>query len=190
MLGGRLQCKGAELAQVLETYRDFLSLRFIYRDCRQSVMPAAMLQGRSPLRRQCRRCLRCEGNERERLAPLESWRHNGKVCSSRKKRRQVGPRLNGDFAVLGPKRNAEWRSPGLPPANALPEPDRTDNLRLQFIVVMPPQELEISVVEERTSVDGTFAAMDAASAELQAKVSQSALRLSWILRTDEHVIEG
>src|SRR6267154_1405492 len=129
MLGGRLQCKGAELAQVLETYRDFLSLRFIYRDCRQAVTPAAMIQRRSSLRRQCRRSLRGEGNERERFAPAESWRHNGKVSSCRKKRCRVGPRLNGHFVVLGTKRNAERRSSGLPPANALPEPDWTDNLR-------------------------------------------------------------
>src|SRR5437660_3871971 len=134
MLGRRLQCKGAEVAQILETHRDFLSLRFIYRDCRQSVTPAAMIQRWSPLRGQGHGCLRREGNERERLLPSESRRHNRKGCPGRKKRCRVWPRLNGYFAVLGTKRNAERRSPGFPPANALPEPDWTDHLRLHLIV--------------------------------------------------------
>src|SRR5438445_7804225 len=55
---------------------------------------------------------------------------------------------------------------------------------------MPPQELEISVVEERASVGGTLAAMDTASAELQPKVGQSALRRIRILRANKYVIEG
>ena len=130
MLRSRLQCKGAEVAKLLQTLGDFLSVRFVYRDSRQSVMPAAMIQRRLPLRRQCRGCLRREGNERERLLPSEPWRHDRKVYSGRKKRCQVGPRLNGYLAALGAKRNAERRSPGLPPANALPEPDRTDHLGL------------------------------------------------------------
>src|SRR6266480_1500519 len=190
VLGSRLHCKGAEVAKHLQTRGDFLSVRFVCRDRRQSVMPAAMIQRRLPLRRQCHGCLRRERNERERLLPSESWRHNGKVCTGRKKRCRVGPRLNRYFTALGAKRNAKWRSPGFPPANALPEPDRVDHLRLQFIVVMPPQKLKISVVEERASVGGTLAAMDAASAELQAKVAQSALRRLWILRADEYMIEG
>jgi len=55
---------------------------------------------------------------------------------------------------------------------------------------MPPQKLEIRVVEERASVGGTLAAMDTASAELQTKVGQNALRRLWILAADEYVIEG
>jgi hypothetical protein len=55
---------------------------------------------------------------------------------------------------------------------------------------MPPQKLKISVVEERTSVGGTLTAMDAASAELQAKVGQSALRRVWILGADEYVVKA
>src|SRR6266480_4943031 len=143
VLGSRLQREGAEVAKLLQTLGDFLSVRFVYRDSRQSLMPAAMIQRRLPLRRQCHGCLRRGRNERERFLPSEPWRHDRQVCSGRKKRCRVGPRLNGHFAALGAKRNAEWRSPGLPPANALPEPDWTDRLGLQFIVVMPPQELKI-----------------------------------------------
>jgi hypothetical protein len=53
---------------------------------------------------------------------------------------------------------------------------------------MPPQEFKISVVEERTSVGCTLTAVDTASAELQPKVSQFALRRLWILRPDEYMI--
>src|SRR5882762_3029453 len=130
MLGRRLHCKDAEVAKRLQTRGDFLSLWSGYRDRRQSMMPAAMIQRRSPLRRQCHGGLRGERNERERLLPSESWRHNGKVSSCGKKRCRVGPRLGGHFAPFGAKRNPEWRSPGFPPANALPEPDWTDHLRL------------------------------------------------------------
>src|SRR6267154_2093222 len=109
MLGGRLHCKDAEVAKHLQTRGDFLSLWFVYRDCRQSMMPATMIQTRLPRRRQCHGRLRGEGNERERLLPSESWRHNGKVSSCGKKRCRVWPRLNGDFTSLGAKRNPEWR---------------------------------------------------------------------------------
>ena len=40
---------------------------------------------------------------------------------------------------------------------------------------MPPQKLEIGVVEERAGVGGPLAAVDSASAELQAKVGQNTL---------------
>src|SRR6266513_911896 len=130
MFGSRLQREGAEVAKLLQTLGDFLCVRFVYRDSRQSVMPSAMIQRRLPLRRQCRGCLRRERNERERFLPSEPWRHDRKVWTCRKKRGRVGPRLNGYFAALGAKRNAEWRSAGRPPANALPEHDRTDHLGL------------------------------------------------------------
>lgn len=121
---------------------------------------------------------------------MESRRHDRKVSSCGKERCRVGPRLDGYFAPLGTKRNAEWRSSGLAPANALPEPDWTDHLGLQLFVFMPPQKLEIRVVEERASVGGTLTTVDTASAELQAEVGQSALRHIWILRANEYVIEG
>src|SRR6266571_8220446 len=85
MLGSRLQREGAEVAKLLQTLGDFLSVRFVYRDSRQSVMPAAMIQRRLPLRRQCHGCLRRGRNERERFLPSEPWRHDRKVCSGRKK---------------------------------------------------------------------------------------------------------
>jgi hypothetical protein len=61
---------------------------------------------------------------------------------------------------------------------------------LQFIVVASPQKLKVGVVEERTGVCSTLTMMDTASAELQTKVGQNALRRLRILAADEYVIEG
>jgi len=72
----------------------------------------------------------------------------------------------------------------------MPEPNWTDDLGLQFIVIVPPQKLKIGIVEERACVGGTLAAMDTASAELQPKVGQNVLRRIRILAADEYVIKA
>src|SRR5438093_11765833 len=55
---------------------------------------------------------------------------------------------------------------------------------------MPPQKLEVGVVEERARVGRTLALMDTAAAKLHSEVGQSALGGARIFNADEHVIDG
>ena len=122
--------------------------------------------------------------------PHEPRRHDRDISALREERRIVRPGFDRNLAVLRAERDAKWRGPGFPPANALPKSERTDDLRLQFIVVMPPQKLKVGVVEERARVGGTLALMDTAATKLKSEVGEGALGGLRIFNADEHVIDG
>src|SRR5258708_38674542 len=106
--------------------------------------------------------------------PHERRRHDRDISALRQERRIVRPGFDRNLAFVGAERDAKWRSPGFPPANALPKSERTDDLRLQLIVVMPPQKLEVGVVEERARVGGTLALMDTAAPKPHSQAGHSA----------------
>src|SRR5258708_8640945 len=88
--------------------------------------------------------------------PHERRRHDRDISALRQERRIVRPGFDRNLAFLGAERDAKWRSPGFPPATALPKSERTDDLRLQLIAAMPPQNLELGVLEVRPHLHCTF----------------------------------
>ena len=120
MLGSRLQSEDAKVAKHAETLGKSWSFRAAHRNPGQSPVFATMLERRLALGWQCYWRLRREGKENKRLVPLEPRRHDREVSALREKRRFVRPGFDRNLAVLGAERDAKWRSPGFPPANALP----------------------------------------------------------------------
>src|SRR6266850_1838352 len=190
MLGSRLQSENAKVANHAETRGRSRCLRATHRNPAQSPVFATMFERRLTLGWQCHGRLRREGKKNKRLVPHKLGRHDGAIGAPREERRIVRQSFDRNLAVLGAKRDAKRRSPGFPPANALPKSERTDDFRLQFIVVMPPQKLEVGVIEERARVGGTLALMNTAAAKLQSEVGQRALGGVRIFNADEHVIDG
>jgi hypothetical protein len=72
---------------------------------------------------------------------------------------------------------------------AFPQAERTNYLGPQFIVVVPRQEFQISIVEKRTQVGGSLATVDRAPPEQDAEVGQQPLRTAAILNTYEYVVQ-
>ena len=91
--------------------------------------------------------------------------------------------------VVGTQSDAKRRGPCLPPANPLPQRERSNHIGLQLIVIVSPQQLEIGVIEERASVRGALASVDAPPGKLESKISQHILGRSRIIGTDEDVID-
>jgi hypothetical protein len=73
--------------------------------------------------------------------------------------------------------------------HAFPKPKWTYHRRPQLIIVVPPQDLEVSIVEERARVRCALPRMNTAAPELHSEVGENAFRLRRILDAHENVIK-
>src|SRR5262245_21644097 len=101
----------------------------------------------------------------------------------------VGPRLESSRIVARTKSDAKRRCPRMAPADALPEPKRTDTLRLQLIGITPPQELKVGIIEARAGIGSALAVMNRVSAKAQPEIRQYALPFRRVVGADEYVID-